>query len=168
MQKVMIKNSLLDFKNALGINNFSKDLSETEFKFISIVAESEINDKTINLTTISDDLKERCEDLNCILLELIKKLKEPGSTIIPLDSYESLVSGWNLLLKNIDNFLSDKSNFIDKEVCKLIQMSFMMFLCIHNELNHKIPEGIDKEAGENTCNCLKETVKLFNNNFTAN
>jgi hypothetical protein len=121
------------------------------------------------MKTIIDDLKKRCKDLNYILLDLLEQIKkEPGDTSVSLDSYKNLVNGWNLLLKNIDNFLSDKNNFIDKEVCKLIQMSFMMFLYTHNNLNHKIPEGIDKAVGENTCNCLKETVKLFNNNFKAN
>ena len=40
------------------------------------------------MKTISDDLKERCRDLNCILLE---QIKEPGATFISLDSYKNLV-----------------------------------------------------------------------------
>lgn len=117
------------------------------------------------MKTISDDLKERCKDLNGILLE---EIKEPGDTIISLDSYKNLVNEWNLLLKNIDNFLSDKNNFIDEEVCELIQKSFTIFLYTHNQLNHELPEGIDEAVGENICNCLIETVNLFNNNFIAN
>ena len=117
------------------------------------------------MKTISDDLKERCRDLNCILLE---QLKEPGATFISLDSYKNLVNEWNLLLKTIDNFLSDKNNSIDEKVRELIQESFMMFLYTHNQLNHEIPEGIDEAVGKNTSNCLIETVNLFNNNFIAN
>ena len=117
------------------------------------------------MKTISDDLKEKCRELNCILLG---QIKEPGATFISLDSYKNLVNEWNLLLKTIDDFLSDKNNSIDGKVCELIQKSFMMFLCTHNQLNHEISEGIEKAVGENTSNCLEETVNLFNNNFIAN
>ena len=73
MQKVIIKNSLIDFKNALGINNFSNELTETEFKFISIVAEAEMKEQTINLTSISDELRVTRSAITQIANKLEKK-----------------------------------------------------------------------------------------------
>ena len=41
MEKLSIRETLMDFKNALGICHFSKELSETEFNLISIVTENQ-------------------------------------------------------------------------------------------------------------------------------
>lgn len=56
MNKSEIRNTLLDFRNALGICNFSNEISETEFKLISLVADVQEKNEHINLTTISNEL----------------------------------------------------------------------------------------------------------------
>ena len=51
-----IRNSIIEFKKAFGISNFSKELTDTEFNLIAIVNEYCENEQNINLTTISDKL----------------------------------------------------------------------------------------------------------------
>ena len=72
MQKNEIKKSLFDFKNALGINNFSSELSETEFKLISLVAEAQENNYDLKLSEISENY----DISRAAVLDTIKRSKK--------------------------------------------------------------------------------------------
>ena len=56
MDRIGIKKSLFEFKNSLGIYHFSNDLSDTEFKLISLVTRAQEMKEDINLTTLSNEL----------------------------------------------------------------------------------------------------------------
>lgn len=73
MERCDIRTSLMDFKNALGICNFSKVLSETEFNLISLVTEAQEKKEHINLTTLSNKLKVTRSAITQITNKLEKK-----------------------------------------------------------------------------------------------
>ena len=73
MQKNRIKSALFDFRNALGINNFSKDLSETEFRLISLVSEAQDSDYNIKLTEISEKLNVTRSAITQVTNKLVEK-----------------------------------------------------------------------------------------------
>lgn len=73
MQNGEIKKSLMEFKNSLGICNFSKELSETEFKLISLVTKSQEKGENINLTTLSNELNVTRSAITQIANKLEKK-----------------------------------------------------------------------------------------------
>ena len=73
MQKNEIKTALFDFRNALGINNFSKDLSETEFHLIALVAEAKDNNYNIKLTEISEKLNVTRSAITQVTNKLVEK-----------------------------------------------------------------------------------------------
>ena len=73
MQKNRIKSALFDFRNALGINNFSKDLSETEFRLISLVYEAQDSDYNIKLTEISEKLNVTRSAITQVTNKLVEK-----------------------------------------------------------------------------------------------
>lgn len=73
MQKNRIRSALFDFRNALGINNFSKDLSETEFRLISLVSEAQDNDYNIKLTEISEKLNVTRSAITQVTNKLVEK-----------------------------------------------------------------------------------------------
>ena len=73
LQKNEIKTALFDFRNALGINNFSKDLSETEFHLIALVAEAQDNNYNIKLTEISEKLNVTRSAITQVTNKLVEK-----------------------------------------------------------------------------------------------
>ena len=68
-----LQDSLIDFKKSLGFCHFSKELSETEFKLISLVTRAQENHENINLTTISTEVDVTRSAITQIVNKLEKK-----------------------------------------------------------------------------------------------
>lgn len=73
MTRGNMKQSLMEFKNALGVGNFSKDLSETEFKLLSLVSDAQNSNDHINLTTISSALNVTRSAVTQMVNKLVEK-----------------------------------------------------------------------------------------------
>ncbi len=73
MTRGNIKQSLMEFKNALGVGNFSNELSETEFKLLSLVADAQNVNNNINLTTISSALNVTRSAVTQMVNKLVEK-----------------------------------------------------------------------------------------------
>lgn len=73
MQDSKIKQSLFEFKESLGLCHFSSELSETEFKLISLVTRAREKNENINLTTLSSELNVTRSAITQIAHKLEKK-----------------------------------------------------------------------------------------------
>ena len=74
MQKISIRETLMDFRNALGIYHFSKELTETEFNLISIVTEKMEENENINLSSLSNMLN----ITRSAVTQIVNKLEKKG------------------------------------------------------------------------------------------
>ena len=158
MQKVMIKNSLLDFKNALGINNFSKELSETEFRFISIVAEAEAKEETINLTTISEQLKVTRSAITQIANKLQEKDYVEKYTLptnkkeIYLKTGKKAIEQYNKIMEKISYFFEKLFDEIGQEGMDNLER----YISISKKIGYEL-----KEKGEEYVAFKKHCKELY-------
>ena len=110
MRKNEIKKSLFDFKNALGINNFSSELSETEFKLISLVAEAQENNYDIKLSEISEKLNVTRSAITQVTNKLVEKkyiekyTLETNKKEIYLKIGEKAIEQYNIVMGKIATF----------------------------------------------------------------
>lgn len=121
MQKINVRNALLDFKKALGINNFSNELSETEFKLISLVSDAQSVDENINLTKISEELNITRSAVTQIATKLEKKKYIEKYTLssnkkeIYLKIGEKAIEQYNMIMEKISLFCEKLFNEIGQE-----------------------------------------------------
>ena len=109
MQNLQIKHSFMDFKKALGVNQFSKELSETEFKLIALVADAYDNNENINLITISNELN----ITRSAVTQLAKKLEEKGY----VERYMLSTNKKEIYLKVGSKAISQYNNIMEKISC---------------------------------------------------
>ena len=109
MQNLQIKHSFMDFKKALGVNHFSKELSETEFKLIALVADAYDNNENINLITISNELN----ITRSAVTQLAKKLEEKGY----VERYMLSTNKKEIYLKVGSKAISQYNNIMEKISC---------------------------------------------------
>lgn len=109
MQNLQIKHSFMDFKKALGINHFSKELSETEFKLIALVSDAYDNNENINLITISNELN----ITRSAVTQLAKKLEEKGY----VERYMLSTNKKEIYLKVGSKAISQYNNIMEKISC---------------------------------------------------
>lgn len=113
MQNLQIKQSFMDFKKALGINHFSKELSETEFKLISLVSDAYDNNENINLITISNELN----ITRSAVTQLVKKLEEKGYVeryMLNTNKKEIYLKVGNKAISQYNNIMEKISYFFEK------------------------------------------------------
>jgi len=149
MEKEKIRNSLMEFKNALGICNFSKELSETEFNLISIVTEHQKNREHINLTTLS----ERLNVTRSAVTQLANKLENKGY----IEKYSLLTNKKEIYLKigkkaiEQYNMIMDKITMFFEKLFKKIGQEGIDNIEKYIAIAKEIGEEMKKE-GE--CKCL--------------
>ena len=148
MQKNEIKKSLFDFKNALGINNFSSELSETEFKLISLVAEAQENNYDLKLTEISEKLNVTRSAITQVTNKLVEKkyiekyTLETNKKEIYLKIGEKAIEQYNIVMGKIATFFERLFVEIGQEGIENIER--------YIEVAKKI--GLEmKMEGENAC-----------------
>ena len=148
MQKNEIKKSLFDFKNALGINNFSSELSETEFKLISLVAEAQENNYDLKLTEISEKLNVTRSAITQVTNKLVEKkyiekyTLETNKKEIYLKIGEKAIEQYNIVMSKITTFFERLFVEIGQEGIENIER--------YIEVAKKI--GLEmKMEGENAC-----------------
>ena len=148
MQKNEIRKSLFDFKNALGINNFSSELSETEFKLISLVAEAQENNHDIKLTEISEKLNVTRSAITQITNKLVEKkyiekyTLETNKKEIYLKIGQKAIEQYNIVMGKITTFFERLFKEIGQEGIDNIER--------YIEIAKKI--GFEmKMEGEHTC-----------------
>lgn len=113
MQKNDIKSALFDFRNALGINNFSKDLSETEFHLISLVAEAQDSNYNIKLTEISEKLNVTRSAITQVTNKLVEKQYIEKYTL-PSNKKEVYLRIGQKAIEQYDIVMSKISYFFEK------------------------------------------------------
>lgn len=110
MKKHEIRAKFLEFKNSIGINNFSSELSETEFNLLSIVTEYQEKQEHINLTTLSDKLGVTRSAITQIATKLEKKKYIEKYTVstnkkeIYLKIGEKALEQYNIAMDKITEF----------------------------------------------------------------
>ena len=146
MQKNEIKKSLFDFKNALGINNFSSELSETEFKLISLVAEAQENNYDIKLSEISEKLNVTRSAITQVTNKLVEKkyiekyTLETNKKEIYLKIGQKAIEQYNIVMSKITTFFERLFKEIGQEGIENIER--------YIEVAKKI--GLEMK-GENAC-----------------
>ena len=121
MQRGKLRRALTDFKNALGISNFSKELSETEFKLISLVADAQEKNENINLTTISTELNVTRSAVTQIVNKLMsndylqKYTIESNKKEIYLRIGDKAIEQYNLVMSKIMYFFEKLFDEIGQE-----------------------------------------------------
>ena len=108
MEKLSIRETLMDFKNALGICHFSKELSETEFNLISIVTENQEVNKNINLSYLSN----RLNITRSAVTQIVNKLEQKGY----LEKYSLPTNKKEIFLKIGKKALEQYNLVMDKVV----------------------------------------------------
>ena len=148
MQKNEIKKSLFDFKNALGINNFSSELSETEFKLISLVAEAQENNYDLKLSEISEKLNVTRSAITQVANKLVEKkyiekyTLETNRKEIYLKIGQKAIEQYNIVMSKITTFFERLFVEIGQEGIENIER--------YIEVAKKI--GLEmKMEGENAC-----------------
>ena len=148
MQKNEIKKSLFDFKNALGINNFSSELSETEFKLISLVAEAQENNYDLKLSEISEKLNVTRSAITQVTNKLVEKkyiekyTLETNRKEIYLKIGEKAIEQYNIVMSKITTFFERLFNEIGQEGIENIERYIEVAKRIGLEM---------KREGENAC-----------------
>ena len=148
MQKNEIKKSLFDFKNALGINNFSSELSETEFKLISLVAEAQENNYDLKLSEISEKLNVTSSAITQVTNKLVEKkyiekyTLETNRKEIYLKIGEKAIEQYNIVMSKITTFFERLFNEIGQEGIENIERYIEVAKRIGLEM---------KREGENAC-----------------
>ena len=146
MRKNEIKKSLFDFKNALGINNFSSELSETEFKLISLVAEAQENNYDIKLSEISEKLNVTRSAITQVTNKLVEKkyiekyTLETNKKEIYLKIGKKAIEQYNIVMSKITTFFERLFKEIGQEGIENIER--------YIEVAKKI--GLEMK-GENAC-----------------
>ena len=146
MRKNEIKKSLFDFKNALGINNFSSELSETEFKLISLVAEAQENNYDIKLSEISEKLNVTRSAITQVTNKLVEKkyiekyTLETNKKEIYLKIGKKAIEQYNIVMSKITTFFERLFKEIGREGIENIER--------YIEVAKKI--GLEMK-GENAC-----------------
>ena len=148
MNKYDIKKSLFDFKNALGINNFSNELSETEFRLISLVADAQDNNYDMKLTEISEKLNVTRSAITQVTNKLVEKkyiekyTLETNKKEIYLKIGEKAIEQYNIVMGKIATFFERLFVEIGQEGIENIER--------YIEVAKKI--GLEmKMEGENAC-----------------
>ena len=121
MQNVQIKQSILDIKKALGINYLSKDLSETEFKLITLVSDADDHNENINLIKISNELN----ITRSAVTQLANKLEGKGyikkytlstnKKEIYLKVGSKAIAQYNIIMEKISVFFEKLYNEVGQE-----------------------------------------------------
>ena len=148
MRKNEIKKSLFDFRNALGINNFSSELSETEFKLISLVAEAQENNYDLKLSEISEKLNVTRSAITQVTNKLVEKkyiekyTLETNRKEIYLKIGEKAIEQYNIVMSKITTFFERLFNEIGQEGIENIERYIEVAKRIGLEM---------KREGENAC-----------------
>ena len=74
MKKHEIRAKFLEFKNSIGVTNFTSELSDTEFNLLSFVTEYQEKQEHINLTTLSEKLGVTRSAITQMVNKLEKKM----------------------------------------------------------------------------------------------
>ena len=148
MQNVQIKQSILDIKKALGINYLSKDLSETEFKLITLVSDADDHNENINLIKISNELN----ITRSAVTQLANKLEGKGyikkytlstnKKEIYLTVGSKAIAQYNIIMEKISVFFEKLYNEVGQEGIEDVERYINLFKKIGKEM---------KEEGETTC-----------------
>lgn len=148
MQNVQIKQSILDIKKALGINYLSKDLSETEFKLITLVSDADDHNENINLIKISNELN----ITRSAVTQLANKLEGKGyikkytlstnKKEIYLKVGSKAIAQYNIIMEKISVFFEKLYNEVGQEGIEDVERYINLFKKIGKEM---------KEEGETTC-----------------
>ena len=128
MNKYDIKKSVFDFKNAVGINNLSNDLSETEFRLISLVADAQDNNYDIKLTEISDKLNVTRSAITQVTNKLVEK---------------KYIEKYTLESNKKEVYLRIGEKAIDQYNKVMVKIS-IFFERLFNEIGHEGIENIEK------------------------
>ena len=148
MQNVQIKQSILDIKKAFGINYLSKDLSETEFKLITLVSDADDHNENINLIKISNELN----ITRSAVTQLANKLEGKGyikkytlstnKKEIYLKVGSKAIAQYNIIMEKISVFFEKLYNEVGQEGIEDVERYINLFKKIGKEM---------KEEGETTC-----------------
>ena len=121
MKKNEIKKALFDFKNALGINNFSKELSETEFNLIALVSEAQDENYNIKLTEISEKLNVTRSAITQVTNRLVEKQYIEKYTLpsnkkeVYLKIGQKAVEQYDIVMEKISYFFEELFDEIGQE-----------------------------------------------------
>ena len=146
MQKNEIKTALFDFRNALGINNFSKDLSETEFHLIALVAEAQDNNYNIKLTEISEKLNVTRSAITQVTNKLVEKQYIEKYTLptnkkeVYLKIGQKAIEQYDIVMSKISYFFEELFDEIGQEGIENIER----YIGIAKKIVSKMKEESEK------------------------